>query len=97
MTDRLKRISQVGLVVNNREEAIAGFEKYLGCDGDAGQKRAHSGTDGSDAGRRHQAVDPCEDGGYSGWYGLYVYGCPGDHGRHDRNVQRTERVKVFTG
>ncbi len=30
MNDKLKRISQVGIIVKNREEAIEGFEKYLG-------------------------------------------------------------------
>ena len=35
MKDAIKRISQVGLVVRNREEAMAGFEKYLGIPQDA--------------------------------------------------------------
>ena len=35
MENAIKRISQVGLVVRNREEAMAGFEKYLGIPQDA--------------------------------------------------------------
>lgn len=30
MNDKLKRISQVGIIVKDREEAIKGYEKYLG-------------------------------------------------------------------